>query len=695
MMGQPQLQGDAALGGSAAPGIPRFWPLLALVFLVALLIGTRALGDQVRGAGFINAYLSRGAAAGAIAAAPTALLGLLLRRRHALAYPVLVTAAFVFGLAANVALTLVLSTFDPLLSAGIRQALKPVGFVQLHSPGEPVITVRPVASGGYDVREDTVELTELEIGLLLAKEDERFLARTIGIDLKACLRALWVFVRDGRWEGASSLEAQLAGEWLGLNPRREQGWRRIRSKVLKMAAGMRLADLFSRRQILAAYLNSIGFQVIAGRRLVGIAAASRYLYGVDHRELRVSQLAMLMCQLGGPRATFPFPLAGESETKYQARLVRLQACAGKVLENAARGGWITRTEAQQATQELWAGMRGYAEVRHALNRPRLPDILREVGGHVPDHIQRTLRVHVAVDRNVQARLMQAVQEAHLEISAQGSARAHWNLYPDDELLIDAVILSAEGAVVAHSGDYVTAGQIGSVGKIVNAHLAMNRGTIRSIDDPAGPRTRVPVKWAIARSLNPPNEELAERNGFERLAERFREEGCSVTGAFRPIILGAGVDCSLQRLAAVGLQFGYRGTPGCQPQPRLVARIEDAATGALLYEPKANCFGPPQHAVAVREAMEMVPLNGTARRLREQATEAALAVKTGSNGFRRRGSWLGSGGSLILAVDSVTGWSIAVRASWRSRLPFEPEGAQSALFVVKHLLPMIRNYGGEL
>jgi hypothetical protein len=158
-----------------------------------------------------------------------------------------------------------------------------------------------------------------------------------------------------------------------------------------------------------------------------------------------------------------------------------------------------------------------------------------------------------------------------------------------------------------------------------------------------------------------------------------------------VVLGAGVDCSLQRLAVIALQFGYRGTPGCQPQPRLVGRIEDAQTGRALYNPQPICFGPPEHALAVRDAMELVALEGTARRLHDLATEAPFCAKTGSNGFQRNGVWHGSGGSMIVTVDSVTGWAIAVRVAWRSKRPFEPEGSQSALYVVKLLIPLLRNY----
>lgn len=120
-------------------------------------------------------------------------------------------------------------------------------------------------------------------------------------------------------------------------------------------------------------------------------------------------------------------------------------------------------------------------------------------------------------------------------------------------------------------------------------------------------------------------------------------------------------------------------------------VIDAGNGAVLFELERRQVFSAATAEAVRSALELTSLSGTAANaLRDLARVSAIASKTGTAGFQHHGHWQGEGGSWCVAADRASGFVIAVRMRWKSGRPFEPEGGRSAAYVVRHFLSEIRS-----
>ena len=103
------------------------------------------------------------------------------------------------------------------------------------------------------------------IDAVLAAEDKRFF-RHGGIDWLATMRAIATGVGHGRiTSGASTITQQL----VKISERRP---RTLRAKLIESATALRLEQLWSKDQILAAYLNRIDF----GNLNIGLTSAADY-----------------------------------------------------------------------------------------------------------------------------------------------------------------------------------------------------------------------------------------------------------------------------------------------------------------------------------------------------------------------------------------------------------------------------------
>ncbi|MEA2238698.1 MAG: penicillin-binding protein [Thermoanaerobaculia bacterium] len=117
----------------------------------------------------------------------------------------------------------------------------------------------------------------------IAAEDRRF-ERHPGIDPIAVARAIAHDIRHFRAvEGGSTITQQVAKMLLGNPPRT------IASKVREAVVALRLEHRYTKRQILALYVNLAPY----GEQTIGIARASRRYFGCAPQELTIAQSAWL------------------------------------------------------------------------------------------------------------------------------------------------------------------------------------------------------------------------------------------------------------------------------------------------------------------------------------------------------------------------------------------------------------------
>lgn len=131
---------------------------------------------------------------------------------------------------------------------------------------------------------------------VILSEDKRFYEHE-GVDWQAAGKAAWQNFWSSRTRGASTLTMQLAGLLDEDNKRR--GRRSLFEKLSQTATAMRLEDSWSKKQILEAYLNLVGFR---GEQ-VGIAAVSRQLFGKWPDGLDERESALAAAMLRAPNAT--------------------------------------------------------------------------------------------------------------------------------------------------------------------------------------------------------------------------------------------------------------------------------------------------------------------------------------------------------------------------------------------------------
>lgn len=287
------------------------------------------------------------------------------------------------------------------------------------------------------VGEDGV--SEWFVKALLAREDSRFY-RHGGIDWLGVVRAMIVNIQEGEIEqGASTLTMQLARGSFGLQDRDYD------RKLLESAIALRIESKYSKEEILEFYMNRIYF----GAGFYGIERASQGYFMKSASELTLAQSALLAGLIRAPSGLNPF--------KYEADAVEVQ---GDVLDRMVASRIITRDEADDARQDP-------LNIRPVDQRDAEPNYVIQV---VHDELDRILdpewiqngglRIHLAIDQELQERATLALQERLKEMEQQ-SGWDHPTMDSTDPEAREAYTPFLQGAVVVL--DNATGGVLAIVG----------------------------------------------------------------------------------------------------------------------------------------------------------------------------------------------------------------------------------------
>ncbi len=147
---------------------------------------------------------------------------------------------------------------------------------------------------------------------VLAAEDKRFYQHA-GVDLFATTRAVANAVTQGHvTSGASTITQQL----IKIAERRP---RTLATKLIEAVKALRLEQVWSKDQILAAYLNRVDF----GNLNIGVAAAADYYFGKPVADLSEAEAAFLAGLPRNPRKLNPHAARGAAEKRQQVVLRRM------------------------------------------------------------------------------------------------------------------------------------------------------------------------------------------------------------------------------------------------------------------------------------------------------------------------------------------------------------------------------------
>jgi penicillin-binding protein 1C len=221
------------------------------------------------------------------------------------------------------------------------------------------------------------------IDAVLAAEDKRFFEHH-GIDWLATVRALATGLANGRvTSGASTITQQL----IKISERRP---RTFRAKLIESITALRLEQVWSKDQILTAYLNRVDF----GNLNVGLAAAADYYFDKPVTDLSDAEAAFLAGLPKNPRRLNPHVAFDAARHRQRTVLSRMQA-----------NGWLKSSGFERAQAESLA-------MRPPVRRFRAPHfvelVLQQLKDPPPTELRTTLdlRLNEQVENILRDRLAQ-------------------------------------------------------------------------------------------------------------------------------------------------------------------------------------------------------------------------------------------------------------------------------------------------
>lgn len=124
----------------------------------------------------------------------------------------------------------------------------------------------------------------------VAVEDKRFWQNP-GVDLYGTMRAFYALLRHRELQGGSTITQQLARNKILKNQNQT-----ISRKISEMVVAQELTKRFSKREILAGYLNASYF----GHSNTGVAAAAKYYFSRNQKDLTPRQAAVIIGLTNNP-----------------------------------------------------------------------------------------------------------------------------------------------------------------------------------------------------------------------------------------------------------------------------------------------------------------------------------------------------------------------------------------------------------
>ena len=264
-------------------------------------------------------------------------------------------------------------------AAWIRCAPLPAGWLDGTDTASTVIVDRQgrvlyeaLSSAGSRVRPlDAASVPPVLEAATLAAEDRRFYAHP-GVDLVSLLRAARHDLVEGRVvEGGSTITQQVAKLlWQRREGVRARG---IGAKVREMVLALRLEHRFTKREILALYLNLASY----GNQTTGAGRASQVYFGVDASMLTPAQAAFLAALPQRPTAFNPWNSLASAERR-QHTVLRRMAGAHALTDERLR-----EALSERLTLHPRAG---------AFNAPHFVEMVRSSAGGRPARLVTTLQL---------------------------------------------------------------------------------------------------------------------------------------------------------------------------------------------------------------------------------------------------------------------------------------------------------------
>ena len=497
----------------------------------------------------------------------------------------------------------------------------------------------------------------------VAIEDRRFFHH-IGIDPVGILRALFADMRAGRYvQGGSTLTQQLAKN-LFLTPAQTP-----RRKAQELVLALWLEAKFSKKEILALYLNRVYF----GAGAYGIEAAAQRYFNKPAQRLSLGEAALLAGLLKAPSRYSPTSDVGRAERRATIVLDEMLAThnitAAQRAEAVQEPVRISAVLASQRAQYFidWVD----AQVRQMVGQPQ-QDLVVETTINLPIQAAAERSVTTVIKGEGAARGVQ--QAALVALDGEGRVRAYVGGVDYADSQFDRATAARRQAGSSFKPFvYLTAVEQGRRPEMVVTDEPLKIGNWEPKNYTNRYLGQITLQTALAQSINTVAARLANEVGTASVAATAHRLGITSPIQTGPSMALGAVEVSPLEMAAAYTPFA---NGGFRVQPYGIERIR-TTDGKLLYDhnlerpQRTGVIGTPSLQY-MNQMLRQVIAGGTGTRAKVAGYD--LAGKTGTTSDYRDAWFVGYTGGFVAAVwtgrddntpmKKVTGGG-APAATWRA------------------------------
>ena len=472
----------------------------------------------------------------------------------------------------------------------------------------------------------------------VAIEDRRFFHH-IGIDPVGILRALFADMRAGRYvQGGSTLTQQLAKN-LFLTPAQTP-----RRKAQELVLALWLEAKFSKKEILALYLNRVYF----GAGAYGIEAAAQRYFNKPAQRLSLGEAALLAGLLKAPSRYSPTSDVGRAERRATIVLDEMLAThnitAAQRAEAVQEPVRISAVLASQRAQYFidWVD----AQVRQMVGQPQ-QDLVVETTIDLPIQAAAERSVTTVIKGEGAARGVQ--QAALVALDGEGRVRAYVGGVDYADSQFDRATAARRQAGSSFKPFvYLTAVEQGRRPEMVVTDEPLKIGNWEPKNYTNRYLGQITLQTALAQSINTVAARLANEVGTASVAATAHRLGITSPIQTGPSMALGAVEVSPLEMAAAYTPFA---NGGFRVQPYGIERIR-TTDGKLLYDhnlerpQRTGVIGTPSLQY-MNQMLRQVIAGGTGTRAKVAGYD--LAGKTGTTSDYRDAWFVGYTGGFVAAV----------------------------------------------
>ena len=502
------------------------------------------------------------------------------------------------------------------------------------------------------------DIPKVMVDAVIAIEDRRFFQHS-GVNFLRLVEAAWVDLTHQRHQqGGSTITMQLSRAFF-LTPEKT-----LKRKMIEMLIAVELEQKFSKQQIFEFYANRVDLGQRGSFTISGFAEGAHSYFNKDLKDITLPEAALLAGLIQAPSYLSPY--------RHPERALERR---NTVLEAMVETGAITRAQADKAKGTPLQLAPPNVEASDA---PYFVDMVRDI---VISRLserevnEQQFRIYTTLDPDLQRAAAQAVETGIKLVDEQvtrmrtkktkvGKNKYETTVTPGPQAQVALVAMDPHtGQIKALVGGrnyglsqlnhalakrptgsvfkpFVYAAAIntaldGSSMVLTPASLVSDQpSTFAYGDQIYEPRNYkeeyhgdVPLRYALALSLNNATVKVAEEVGYDKVADLARSAGIVSVKATPAMALGA-YEATPVDMAAAYTAFA---NGGVRLSPVLVNSVRNAQGDVIVnFGTERKEVLDPRIAFVMTSMLEGVMNNGTAAGVRARGFTAPAAGKTGSS-----------------------------------------------------------------